>query len=85
MLKTNNAMEAMRYLLMKCENDRKFIYGEINTLLNTSGFALEDLIRRVEVKIDSIVVLESKYTILHGLFKEASEQLNNAQGAPTEE
>lgn len=89
MPKTDNAMEAMRYLLMKYDNERKFIYGEINALLNTSsGFSMEDLIFKIGTKVDNVAVLEQKFTILYNLISQATAQLNNDQkpeAPPTEQ
>lgn len=81
-MKTDNAMEAMKHLLMRYDNDRKHIYGEINTLLNTSSsFDIKHLIGVIDDAAYRAALVEQKYAIVYNLITQAMSQLNSDKEA----
>ena len=79
----------MRYLLLQYDNDRKHIFGEINTMLNTSSsFGMPYVIDYIEQRVRKVSELEQRYSVVRNLLEQAVSQLNTnkaPEGAEKEE
>ena len=83
-MKIEKAIDAMRYLLMTYENDRKHIHNEINSYVNTSEhFTLEKLIEVIDSRVTEDAMIERKSVILNGFIAQIVAQMN-AMNTPSE-
>lgn len=75
------------HLLMEYDNRRKSVYGEINTMLNTSTYMDQQrVIDFFRDRIDRAADYEQKYTITYNLIAQAHAELSKKKqdGADTQ-
>lgn len=89
MQNTEKAIDALMHLLMEYDNQRKFVYGQINTMLNTATYMdQEKVVEYFRDRIGQASAAEQKYTITYNLIAQAHAEIEKkkqeAAGASTQ-
>ncbi len=76
MQNTEKAIDALMHLLMEYDTQRKFMYGQINTMLNTATYMdQEKVVEYFRERIEQASAAEQKYTITYNLISQAHAEI----------
>ena len=74
-MQAKSNIDAMKFLLMKYQNERDHAQGMVNSYLNSiSIFEIDDWMERIDKKIEEVMTLENKIVLLTHFLSQVVEQ-----------